>query len=98
MTSTCSKENKTNYEKYSFTYLSMCYPCIYQPWKKAKNNKKKIVLWNDPYLDLNQDLLFSSQASYYWETLIQNLKSQFTHYIILLQLLFCFVFQIKSLH
>ena len=42
MTSTCSKENKTN-KKYSSTYLSMPYPCIYQPWKKEKNKKKTIV-------------------------------------------------------
>ena len=48
MTSTCSKENKTIYKKYSSTYLSMRYPCIYQPWKKAKNNKKIIVKWNVP--------------------------------------------------
>ena len=54
MTSTCSKENKTDYKKYSSTYLSTCYPCIYQPWKKAKTMRKKLYNEMYLYLDLNQ--------------------------------------------
>ena len=49
MTSTCSKENKTNYKKYSSTYLSMHYPCIYiNPERRKKTIRKKIVKWNVP--------------------------------------------------